>query len=136
MVTDFYIQKQQKRRILVVEDNDIQRELFRLALRDQYLVYPASRAQDGWSLFNNKKPDLVFLDIRLPDGDGLDLARKIKEISPSTYVVMATLNNYSEAKEAASKVHADGFITKPFNRNEINDYIDRFLSQRESTQIH
>jgi len=129
-------QKQQKTRILVVEDNDIQRELFRLALRDQYLVYPASRAQDGWDLFTSKKPDLVFLDIRLPDGDGLDLARRIKESSPCTYVVMATLNDFVEAKEAASQIHADGFFTKPFNREEINDYIERFLSHKRSQSIH
>jgi len=113
--------------ILVVEDNDVLREMFRLALRGEYMVYAARSAKEGWRLYKEKKPAIVFMDIRLPDGNGHDLTKKIKEDDPQTYVVMATVNDIVEEKEKAAHNHADCFIAKPFSKDEIEDIINRCL---------
>ena len=118
----------EKLRVLVVEDNDLLREMFRLALRGQHAIFTASGAKEGLRLYQEKKPDLIFMDIRLPDGSGHDLTRKIKEDNPSAYVVMVTVNDFIEEKEKAAHNHADGFIAKPFNQQEINDVIERCLT--------
>jgi DNA-binding response OmpR family regulator len=113
--------------VLVVEDSALLREIFRKALRGQYAVYAASGAKEGWMLYQDKRPDIVFVDIGLPDGSGHDLTRKIKEATPSAYIVMATANDTIEEKEIAAHNHADGYISKPFNMQEITDCIERCL---------
>ena len=117
-------------RILVVEDSDLSRELFRRALKSGPSLYAASGAKEGWRLFVEKKPDIVFVDLGLPDGDGHDLARRIKETAPECFVIIATANDCAEDRERAGLNHADGFIAKPFNKAEINDYIAHCLALR------
>jgi DNA-binding NtrC family response regulator len=124
-------QHREKLNILVVEDNDLLREVYLLVLRAQHKVFGARGAKEGWRLYNEKKPDIVFMDIRLPDGSGHDLTRKIKEDDPLVYVIMATVNDIVEEKERAANNHADGFIAKPFNKDEINDCIERCLSLKQ-----
>ena len=121
-------QDHQKLNVLVVEDNDLLREVFLLVLRAQHKAFGARGAKEGWRLYNEKKPDIVFMDIRLPDGSGHDLTRKIKEDNPLVYVIMATVNDFVEEKERAANNHADGFISKPFNKDEIADCIERCLT--------
>jgi DNA-binding NtrC family response regulator len=116
--------------VLVVEDNDLLRETFKLALRGEHLVFAAKGVNEGWLQYKAKNPDIVFMDIRLPDGSGHDLTKKIKADNPQTYVVMATVNDFIEEKEKAAHNHADGFIAKPFNKQEIADFIDRCLEMR------
>jgi DNA-binding NtrC family response regulator len=123
-------QAHDKLKILVVEDSDILREIFRMALRDHETVFTAKGAKEGWKLYKEKSPDIVFMDIRLPDGNGHDLTKKIKEDNPATFVIMATVNDIVEEKEIAAHNHADGFITKPFNMREIDDCIERCLTLR------
>jgi DNA-binding response OmpR family regulator len=116
--------------ILVVEDSDMLRKMFHKAFRDEHTVYAASGVKEAWRLYIDKNPPIVFVDIGLPDGNGHDLAHKIKEHNPAAYVVMATASDYVEDKEEAGHNHADGFITKPFNRQEIQDYIERCIALR------
>lgn len=116
--------------ILIVEDSDVLREMFRRAFHDMHLVYAASSVKEGWELYLDKSPSIVFLDIGLPDGSGHDLARRIKEKNPATYIVMATASRDVGDKQEAVYSRVDGFITKPFNKQEINDYVDRFMVAR------
>jgi len=111
--------------ILVVEDNDLLRETFRLALYKDHAIYVAKGAKEGWRQYKEKKPDIVFMDINLPDGNGHDLTKQIKKDNPSTCVVMATVNDVVEEKERAANNHADGFIAKPFTKEEIDACIER-----------
>ncbi|MDD3370806.1 MAG: response regulator [Alphaproteobacteria bacterium] len=116
--------------ILIVEDSTFLRDVFRKALRAHYSIYTAGGAKEGWRLYADKKPDIVFIDIGLPDGSGHDLTVQIKKDNPACYIVMATASTTFEEKEMAAHNHADGFITKPFNMREIDDCIERYLSIR------
>lgn len=116
--------------ILVVEDSDLLREMFHQAFHDVHSLYMASNLKEGWKLFLDKTPHIVFLDIGLPDGNGHDLARIIKEQDPNTYIIMATASHYVEDKKEAVQNHVDGFIVKPFDKKKINDYIDQYLTTR------
>jgi DNA-binding response OmpR family regulator len=121
--------------VLVVEDSPLLRDIFRKALRGRFAIYAASGAKEGWRLYEDKKPDIVFVDIGLPDGSGHDLTRKIKEHSSATYIVMATANDSIEEKETASHNHADGYIEKPFNMQEIEACIERCIALKERGQL-
>jgi DNA-binding response OmpR family regulator len=118
----------QQLRILVVEDHDLLRRLFSEAFRDLHIVYTAGDAREGWKLYLDKTPEVVFLDIALPDASGHKLARQIKQRNPASYVIMATVSDCAEDKHEAARNNADGFIVKPFDKNKITGYIDRYLA--------
>jgi two-component system, chemotaxis family, chemotaxis protein CheY len=115
-------------RILVVEDHDLLREALLEAFSGMHIVYTASSVKEGWKLYLETTPSIVFLDIGLPDGDGHDLARRFKEQNPATYIVMTTASRHIEDKKEAVHNHVDGYISKPFSKREINDYVDRYIT--------
>jgi two-component system chemotaxis response regulator CheY len=115
-------------RILVVEDSDLLKELFLHAFDSSHIVEVTPTLQEGWKLYVEREPHIVFLDVGLPDGNGHDLARRIKKRNPSAYVVMATGSRYREDKEEAAFNHVDGFITKPFDKKGINDFVERYIA--------
>jgi len=117
--------KDQDLSVLIVEDNDVSREVLRLALRDKHQIYAAKGEKEAWTLYKSKKPDVVFVDIRLSDGDGLHLTRRIKEDNPETYVVVMTVNDFEEEKEKAAQNFADSFIAKPFTQAEVEACLER-----------
>lgn len=119
--------------ILVVEDNDLLREMFKKSFHSRHEVFTAARAIEGWNLCLQKNPHIVFLDIGLPDASGHDLARRIKEWSPTTHVIMATANDYEDDIEAARRNRVDGFIVKPFSKEEITICLDRYIALHQGT---
>ncbi|MDD3029991.1 MAG: response regulator [Alphaproteobacteria bacterium] len=119
-------------KILVVEDNDFLRQIFDTTLKPEHRISAAANATEGWRLYREDDPDLVFLDISLPDGNGHDLARRIKEESPETYVVMATASADADDKEEASFNHVDGYLTKPFGKKSIDAIIDRYWVRKRN----
>jgi len=118
-------------KILLVEDSDLLRQIFRAAFRDEHLIETASGAKEGWKFYQEHKPDIVFLDIILPDGSGHDLAYRIKERDPRAFVVMATANDFTDDRVEARFNHVDGFITKPFDKKQIDDLISSFMAKRD-----
>jgi two-component system, chemotaxis family, chemotaxis protein CheY len=116
--------------ILVVEDSDFLRQIFTTTLGKEHIVDVAAGAKEGWTQYLKKNPDIVFLDILLPDGNGHDLAYRIKEHNPKTFVVMATASDYTDDKEEASFNHVDGFVVKPFGKQKIDEIIDLYWKSR------
>ena len=121
-------------RILVVEDSEFLRQVFLAAFRNEHLIEVAAGAREGWEAYLRCDPNIVFLDIILPDGNGHDLAYKIKERSPETYVVMATANDFSDDRQEAAFNHVDGFIAKPFDKQKIDEVIDAYGAARLKRQ--
>ena len=116
--------------ILVIEDSEVEKIILRHILAGSHFVQMAANATEGWAAYLEGKPDIVFLDVGLPDGNGNELAEKIKAHNPATYVVMATSNSDRENKERAVKNKVDGFNVKPVNAETINEHIDRLLTLR------
>lgn len=121
--------KVREQKILLVDDLDYTRQLLRnnlTALFSQqnlknkaFSYFQAHNAASALLTFSQQSPDLVFLDIELPDGSGLELLKRFKEQKPDCFVVMvsgiSTLDNVktSIASGAAS------FIVKPFTADKI-----------------
>ncbi len=118
--------------ILIVEDNTFLRDLFCQAFHQTHIIHAASTAEEGWRLYLDIAPNIVFLDINLPIIGGHELARRIKKQSASAHVIMITASDNAEDMEEAMHNHVDGFIVKPFSKEKINDYIDRY----QGTQPH
>ena len=84
-----------------------------------YNVEFANTKREAMSRLKSQSPDLVFLDLKLPDGDGLKLLSCIKKINPGTTVNIISAYGTEEVREEARKLGVFGFIDKPFTEEDI-----------------
>ena len=105
--------------ILAVEDEpDIRRILRALLEGDQYRFIEAETAERGEIEARSHKPDLLLVDLGLPDGNGIDLIRRIRAWSPVPIIVLSA-RTMEEQKIAALDAGADDYVTKPFSTPEL-----------------
>lgn len=101
--------------ILVIEDEQDIRDFVSKLLIDQgHTVYSASRGIEGLELAEKVNPDLVVLDLNLPDIDGESVCKQIKENQPETQVLMLTARDTSRDLAHGLNIGADDYMTKPF----------------------
>ncbi|MEW6673184.1 MAG: sigma-54 dependent transcriptional regulator [Thermodesulfobacteriota bacterium] len=116
--------------ILVVDDERGVRESFNMVLKDHYQVLMAQNGSEAVDIFSKNHIDLVLLDIRLPDVDGVDLLRRLKEIDPDVEVIMVTAVKAIQTAVQAIKSGAYEYIIKPFDVEEVLTVINRALEKR------
>jgi DNA-binding response OmpR family regulator len=116
-----------KKKILVVDDEKNIRLLLREELTDEgYEVIEADTGAKALELIKKEKPDLVTLDIKMPDEDGLSILRKIREIEYDLPVIICSA--YSVFKSDFSTVAADYYVTKSSDFEELKSKIREILS--------
>ncbi len=109
---------QNSKQIVIVEDEEEIRELIEFHLqRDGFTVLCAESGEQGLRLIRRKHPDLVVLDLMLPDVDGLTICRKLKSDSETRAIPVVMLTARSEEADmvAGLELGADDYITKPFS---------------------
>lgn len=111
--------------IMLVEDDSFTRQLIRLALGG-YEVICAETTRQALVFYKRHAPDITFLDINLPDGNGINLLKQISDMDPKSYSVMISSSSQKEQIMAASNFGAKGFISKPFKRQRLIDTINNF----------
>ena len=123
--------------ILVVEDEpDLAVTYDRLLRREGYRVVTAGSQVEGLKAIEAAPPALVIADLRLPDGDGLDIVRAARACTPQIPVIVVTAFASRAAREAARASGASAFIAKPFVATtllrHVHDEIERstFEAQR------
>jgi two-component system KDP operon response regulator KdpE len=105
--------------VLVIEDEPQMRRFLRPALEGQgYRVVEAGTAREGLALASSHNPDLVILDLGLPDGDGVEVTRHLREWSTVPIVVVSARGQEAD-KVAALDAGADDYLTKPFGTGEL-----------------
>jgi|SRR5579883_143190 len=106
------------KRLLLVEDEQVNRELFRRRLeRKGYAVVPAENGLQAIELAKSEKPDLVLMDLGLPDLDGWEATRRIKADAATAAIPIIVLSAHAstEAREKAFAAGSEDFETKPVN---------------------
>jgi CheY-like chemotaxis protein len=115
-------------RVLVIDDQLSPREAVRMVLKDKYEVVMASGAIEGIEYMFDNPVDLVLLDIRMPGMDGIEAIKEIKMLFPETKVILFTAYSNDVALEKALEHGADGYIVKPFDKDELLDMVARAIS--------
>ncbi len=101
--------------ILIVEDNPLLRNTLKGMLTTRFpsiMVHEASNAGAALSEFEKINPCLIFMDIRLPDKNGLEITRTIKETNPEIEIIILTSHDIPEYREAAFRSGASHFLAK------------------------
>jgi len=120
--------------ILVVDDAADIRELLSTILSDDYDVTEAASGAALKEIFSEMQPDVVLLDLKLPDADGLELLPSIKKQWPETEVIVLTGNATFEAAVEATKRGAYHFLNKPFDTQGLLVTVERALEHKQQTE--
>jgi len=115
-------------KILIAEDDKILRDMLYDYL--SHFTYDLTMAHDGlmaWELWNQGPYDLLVTDINMPNMNGIELLKKIKEIKPSFPIIIITGVHLESAETNASDYGAEGFLIKPFRMKELVTAIDNTL---------
>lgn len=99
-----------------------------------YQVGIALTGEEALAYVSRERPNIVFLDIIMPDISGLEVLRRIKEIDPAVKVIMVSAADDKEVKEKARVLGADEFIRKPFSRRYLEDVVIRKIIELTKPQ--
>jgi two-component system, OmpR family, KDP operon response regulator KdpE len=105
-------------RILVVDDERPIRRFLKASLSGQYEVIEAADGQEAIRTASNDRPDLIILDLGLPDMDGVEVTRRLREWSQIPIIIVSVREQESD-KVAALDAGADDYLTKPFGAGEL-----------------
>lgn len=113
--------------VIIAEDNDMMRAILRSMLRGEHynVIGEATNGQAAVDLVKSLKPDLVCMDIVMPEKNGIEALSEIKAANPKVEVIMVTGNSDPETVQESIQNGASGFIIKPFNSARVLDTLNR-----------
>jgi DNA-binding response OmpR family regulator len=121
-------------RVLIVDDEVNIRKLYKSELEDEgYEVVTAASGAEALHILRDSAPDLVILDIKLEQENGLDFLRHLMEIRPSISVILNS--GYSTYKDDFSSWLADAYLVKSSDTSELKDKVRELISARTVAQL-
>jgi DNA-binding response OmpR family regulator len=121
-------------KILVVEDDPSVRTLVKAVLEhNDNTVITAETAKDGQALATGEKFEMIVLDLGLPDGDGYEVCKQIRDEGVVTPVLILSGEQETDVKVKCLKVGADDYLTKPFNTEELLARMEAIQRRTESS---
>lgn len=121
--------KQLQGKILVIDDERGPRESLRMVLKYEYDVFLADRVDGGVQLLREKQPDLVIMDIRMPEKNGIEGLQEIREIDPNVSIVMLTGYGDLDTAQQAIRFGANDYLQKPFDAHEIQEVVKKYVDR-------
>ncbi len=115
------------KKILVAEDEDSNYELVKIVLQKRYKLIRAHNGIEAVTMNEDEHPDLILMDIRMPEMNGLDATRIIKEVSGDTPVVALSAYAFEENIREARAAGCDDFLAKPFKVENLIEMVRKHL---------
>jgi len=119
-------------RILVVDDEIGPRESLRMILKPSYEIVTADSGETALETLSTFSPDLVFMDIKMPKMDGIELLQRIKSMDPTIEAVMITAYASLDTVKKALTHGAFEYLIKPFSRSDLEETVRRALARRQA----
>ena len=117
-------------RMLIVDDEPLILGVLSDHFKPSYRVETATSGAEALTAVRRERPDIMFLDIRMPHMSGIDVLKEIRTIDPTIAVVMVTaLEHVATAKEAI-KIGAVGYVLKPFDLRHLDHVVAEILANR------
>lgn len=121
----------ERTRVLLIDDEEPSREALLLLLKGtDYVTVGAGTGEEAFKLLARDRFDIVITDLFLPDVNGIDILKKVKELSPAMEVILITGHASAETAVKAMKEGAFDYITKPLNFDELRIIIAKAVEKR------
>ncbi len=124
------------RHIVYVEDDVEMIDLVKLILeRKGYQVSGASGGQEGWELIKSQVPDLVLLDLMMPDVDGWEVYQKMRDHEPTKEIPVIVITAKAQNIDRVLGLHiakVEDYITKPFKPEDLVESVEKYLEKQEA----
>ena len=118
--------------ILLVEDNENNRDfLSRRLERQGYVVIAAQDGEQGYSLADSEKPDLILMDISMPVLNGLQATRKIRQLQIPTKIAILSMHDSGEMAILAKEAGADACLVKTCGTEELLKAVEALLNAKQ-----
>jgi len=104
-----------RRRILIIDDEIGPRESLRILFKDHYDVSVANGGKDGLEIIKQQDPELVILDLKMPEMGGIEVLRQIKKVNQATKVFILTGYGSPEVAQQAQELGVAAYLNKPFD---------------------
>ena len=115
--------------ILVAEDEDSNFELVKIVLSKRYRLLRAHNGIEAVTYCEEERPNLVLMDIRMPDMNGLDATRIIKEVNQSLPIIALSAYAFDENIREAKEAGCDEFMAKPFRVEDLIDMVEKYVTK-------
>ena len=119
------------KKILVIDDESSVQESFRNILKKECALLFASNGVEGLHRFREAAPDLILLDLMMPEMDGMTALKRLREIDAKIPIIMLTATRTVKTAVEAIKAGADDYLTKPFDLEELKWLLAKTLSNRD-----
>ena len=121
------------KKILIADDSLFMRKLLKNILSKQYEVIEASSGAETIKQFEKEKPNLVLLDIIMPEGEeeGIKVLRGLIKANPQARVVMITAVGQDAIVEECKKLGARDYIVKPFDEKHVLETVEKYLNTNQ-----
>lgn len=113
--------------VLVAEDEESNYELVRIVLQKRYNLLRAHNGIEAVTMNEEEHPDLILMDVRMPEMDGLDATRIIKEVNNKVPIIMLSAFAFPENIREAKAAGCDEFMAKPFNVEDLIEKISHYI---------
>ena len=115
------------KKILICDDSILARKQLMDAIKedgDGAIFIEGKNGSEAGELYKKEKPDIVFMDIVMPEKDGTEALADIKEIDPNALIIIVSSVGTQDQLKAAIKLGAKDFIQKPFEKSQIQEIIE------------
>ena len=120
---------QDKMKVLAVDDNSISLSVIEQELKGDYEVIPVNSGLRAVQYLKREKPNLILMDIQMEFVDGIETLKEIREMEggKDIPVIMLTSMKDKEMVVESAKLGVEGYVIKPFNKQDLHDRVDRVL---------
>lgn len=122
--------------VLYAEDDESVRKNYVLYLEKYFdKIYEASDGLEALNLYKDKKPNILLLDITMPQLNGLEVIRKIREVDQTTPIIVLSAHSHKEYLFEAIKLNLVDYLIKPINRNEFKEVIESSFDRLKNNTV-
>lgn len=116
--------------VLIVDDSQVNRRLLRNMLETEgyEVIGEATNGKEGLEEFVKSSPDIVTLDVSMPEMNGIDALKLMREHNPHAKIIILSADSQREKKEEAALHGAVEFVTKPYKKSDILEAIERSIT--------
>ena len=113
---------------LVEDDEDIRFIVEYVLMEEGYSVTSSANVKDFYSFIKENQPDLILLDVMLPDGNGIEICRGLKDDERTANVKIIIMSAHAAEKAVLEEACSDGFISKPFDLDALVSHVNKILA--------